>query len=81
MVVHLRGYHGEVRFKVRLGSWKGFVGGPEEEREEKDGEEGVGDVVHLVSVRRQETSNTKDAESMQSKVIRSRSFSSSSLIG
>ena len=81
MMVHLRGHHGEVRFELRLGAWEGFVGGPEEEREEEDGEEGVGDVVHLVPVRRQETSNTKEAESMKSKVIRSRSFSSSSLIG
>jgi hypothetical protein len=79
MMMHLRGYHGEVRFEVRLRAGEGFVRGPEEEREEEDGEEGVGDVVHLVSVRCQETSNTKEAESMQSKVTRSRSFSSSSI--
>jgi hypothetical protein len=52
MMMHLRSYHGEVRFEVRLRAGEGFVRGPEEEREEEDGEEGVGDVVHLVPVRR-----------------------------
>jgi hypothetical protein len=79
-MMHLRSYHGEVRFKVRFRAREGFVRGPEEQGEEEDGEEGVGDVVHLVSFRRQETSNTKNAESMKSKVIRSRRFSSSSII-